>query len=227
MNSSRIRDLRKAEGWTQERLADSSGVAVRTIQRIEAGDEGSLETLTALARTLAVPVKDLFTTADDDRVAAIARLDRHSTDHREAEIQRQQQHPVRTDDEDDDRTRRGVPGRRDPRMSVRLQWTIVIGVAGLLVGALLMLAYSFAGPATGTVRVVIGAGSTQRLVDVALIDAEGQEYAGNNRGAGESEELPLIPAGRIQVNVGLCSVPAVVHPGRTTTVRFDPVECIR
>lgn len=93
MNSSRIRDLRKAEGWTQERLADSSGVAVRTIQRIEAGDEGSFETLTALARTLSVPVKDLFTDLDDNTLAAaIDRLDRHNTEHREAELQREQQH---------------------------------------------------------------------------------------------------------------------------------------
>lgn len=112
-------------------------------------------------------------------------------------------------------------------MSVRLQWSIVALVAALIIGGLVAIAVARSGPGTGSVRAVIGPGSGSKLVDVALIDASGQEYAGNNRGVGESETLQLIPAGRVQVNVGACSTPTVVEPGRTVTVRFDATDCIR
>lgn len=56
----RIAALRRERGWTQERLAAASGVGVRTIQRLEAGDEGSLETMRRVAAALEVPVHDLF-----------------------------------------------------------------------------------------------------------------------------------------------------------------------
>lgn len=55
----------------------------------------------------------------------------------------------------------------------------------------------------------------------------GQEFAGDNRGAGESETLRLIPAGQVQVNVGVCSAPAVVQSGHTVEVPFDPSDCIQ
>lgn len=41
--------FRKQSFWTQEDLAEASGVSVRTIQRIERGQGGSLETWKALA----------------------------------------------------------------------------------------------------------------------------------------------------------------------------------
>jgi hypothetical protein len=113
-------------------------------------------------------------------------------------------------------------------VSVRLQWTIVAFVAALLVTALLAIAGIHATPATGSVRAVIDAGgSTSKVVDVALIDASGQEYAGDNRGAGQSETLQQIPVGRVNVNVGVCSKPAVVQTGSTVEVRFSPTDCIR
>lgn len=65
MNTTRIADLRQEVGWTQERLATESGVGLRTIQRLEAGNEASLETLSLVAEALRVPVKDLFTSIDD------------------------------------------------------------------------------------------------------------------------------------------------------------------
>lgn len=49
MNTTRIADLRQTAGWTQERLATESGVGLRTIQRLEAGNEASLETLSLVA----------------------------------------------------------------------------------------------------------------------------------------------------------------------------------
>ncbi len=63
----RIAALRRERGWTQERLAEASGVAVRTVQRLEGGKDASLETLSALARALEVPVRDLFAACGDVR----------------------------------------------------------------------------------------------------------------------------------------------------------------
>ena len=65
MNTTRIIELRQAQGWTQERLATESGVGVRTVQRLEAGEDASLETLSLVAEALRVPVRDLFSTIDD------------------------------------------------------------------------------------------------------------------------------------------------------------------
>ncbi|WP_434922444.1 helix-turn-helix domain-containing protein [Glutamicibacter sp. PAEs-4] len=61
MNESRIAQLRRIKGWTQERLAAESGITVRTVQRLEAGNDASLETISQVAKALDVPVGDLFT----------------------------------------------------------------------------------------------------------------------------------------------------------------------
>ena len=60
MNEMRIAELRRHRGWTQERLAEASGIAVRTVQRIERGSDASLESLSSIAGALEVPVRDLF-----------------------------------------------------------------------------------------------------------------------------------------------------------------------
>lgn len=44
-----IKKLREDRGWSQEQLAEISGISVRTIQRIESGQRASLETLKCLA----------------------------------------------------------------------------------------------------------------------------------------------------------------------------------
>lgn len=76
MNATRIADLRQQVGWTQERLATESGVGLRTIQRLEANNEASLETLSLVAEALRVSVRDLFSNIGDaglnDRVEALA-----------------------------------------------------------------------------------------------------------------------------------------------------------
>ncbi len=61
MNGTRIVDLRTQRGWTQERLAEASGITVRTVQRLEAGNDASLDTLTRVATALDVQVGDLTT----------------------------------------------------------------------------------------------------------------------------------------------------------------------
>lgn len=65
MNESRIVQLRLEHGWTQEKLATQSGVGVRTIQRLESGNDASLETLALVADALKVPARELFTTIDN------------------------------------------------------------------------------------------------------------------------------------------------------------------
>lgn len=54
-----IQKLRLQRGWSQEQLADVSGVSVRTIQRLERGQPGSLETLKALAAVFDVDIDQI------------------------------------------------------------------------------------------------------------------------------------------------------------------------
>lgn len=76
MNESRIVELRKKRGWTQERLAEASGVAVRTVQRLESGSDASLDSLARIAGALEVEVAELFAQVDDDQFqAAVQGLD--------------------------------------------------------------------------------------------------------------------------------------------------------
>jgi len=59
MQRYRIRQLRLEKGWSQEQLATIAGLSTRTVQRIENGEQASLETLTALAAALGGQVGDL------------------------------------------------------------------------------------------------------------------------------------------------------------------------
>ncbi|PIE16084.1 MAG: XRE family transcriptional regulator [Rhodobacterales bacterium] len=54
-----IRNLRIERGWSQEQLAEISGVSSRTIQRIERGGKASLESLKCLAAVFETPISDL------------------------------------------------------------------------------------------------------------------------------------------------------------------------
>jgi transcriptional regulator with XRE-family HTH domain len=49
-----VHKLRLQRGWSQEQLAEMSGVSVRTIQRLERGQSASVETLKAVAAVLEV-----------------------------------------------------------------------------------------------------------------------------------------------------------------------------
>ncbi|TCD54338.1 XRE family transcriptional regulator [Alloscardovia theropitheci] len=61
MNITKITQLRKDRGWAQQYLADLTGLTVRTIQRMEAGENMSLETLRLVADAFGVKVSELFT----------------------------------------------------------------------------------------------------------------------------------------------------------------------
>ena len=49
-----LKRLRHKRNWSQEQLAEISGLSVRTIQRIESGGKASLESLNALASVLEI-----------------------------------------------------------------------------------------------------------------------------------------------------------------------------
>jgi XRE family transcriptional regulator, regulator of sulfur utilization len=60
--SKNLKAVRHAKSFSQQRLADASGVSIRTIQRIEKGlSVGSAYTVDALAKALDVEIKELLT----------------------------------------------------------------------------------------------------------------------------------------------------------------------
>ena len=54
-----VKSLRQKSNWSQEQLAQLSGLNVRTIQRIEKGERVGLETLKSLAAVFEITVDDL------------------------------------------------------------------------------------------------------------------------------------------------------------------------
>lgn len=55
-----IRNERLKRAWSQEQLAQVSGLGIRTVQRIESGGNASLETVKALSAVLKLPVETLL-----------------------------------------------------------------------------------------------------------------------------------------------------------------------
>ena len=54
-----VKKLRAERSWSQEQLAEMSGLSLRTIQRVEAGNKASLETLKSLAAVFETDVSKL------------------------------------------------------------------------------------------------------------------------------------------------------------------------
>lgn len=79
-HETRITLIRKSKGLTQEKLAELSHLSVRTIQRLEAGDDSSLETLRLVANALNVSVTELFeSVSDENKEKEINYLDKEQT----------------------------------------------------------------------------------------------------------------------------------------------------
>ena len=60
-NTINLRDIKKMRldrHWSQEQLADMSGLSIRTIQRIENGENAGLETLKSLASVFETNITD-------------------------------------------------------------------------------------------------------------------------------------------------------------------------
>src|SRR5690349_8626897 len=60
VNSARLKELRNARQWSQEQVAELSGLNLRTIQRLESGAKVSTESLRALAAVFEVPAESLL-----------------------------------------------------------------------------------------------------------------------------------------------------------------------
>jgi transcriptional regulator with XRE-family HTH domain len=75
---SRIRELRKAKGWTQEQLAEAASLHYSYIGGVERGDRNiSLETLEKIIAAFQIPAEEIFHFEDNtDRRKA---LDEHMT----------------------------------------------------------------------------------------------------------------------------------------------------
>ncbi|CAQ00326.1 helix-turn-helix transcriptional regulator [Clavibacter sepedonicus] len=145
MNETRIVELRRERGWTQDRLAEASGITVRTVQRLEAGNDASLETLSLVAKALEVPVRDLFAVVGEgDFGRTVSALDDR------AERQQERRDAV-------------TDGFRSLYHGVGVVWTLLV-VAGIAtrvlpgVGALLIAAYWAGGALLSgfLLRVVVG-----------------------------------------------------------------------
>ncbi len=54
-----VKELRQERGWSQEQLADNSGLSLRTIQRIEATNKAGYESLRCLALAFQIEVPAL------------------------------------------------------------------------------------------------------------------------------------------------------------------------
>lgn len=67
MVNNKIKQIRLAKHLSQEQLAEKSKVSVRTIQRLEAGEDASISTLNLVAGALGVEVGDLFPKTDSDQ----------------------------------------------------------------------------------------------------------------------------------------------------------------
>lgn len=60
----KLKKLRLHSGWSQERLADISGLSLRTIQRIESGGSASLESQLAIATAFDISPSELIDNVD-------------------------------------------------------------------------------------------------------------------------------------------------------------------
>jgi len=78
MNLNRIKQLRISRAWSQEQLAELSSLSVRTVQRIENGEQASLETLGAIAAAFDIKVAELIApVGPDENSTPDLALDQH------------------------------------------------------------------------------------------------------------------------------------------------------
>lgn len=71
IDSVRLRELRAARQWSQEQLAQLSGLNLRTVQRLESGARVSMESLRALAAVFEVPAESLLQRESTPRPLAL------------------------------------------------------------------------------------------------------------------------------------------------------------
>lgn len=72
-DAAKIRRWREERHWSQEHLADLAGIGLRTVQRVEKGEQASGETLKALAAAFNVDVMALTVDARSQAAEAVNR----------------------------------------------------------------------------------------------------------------------------------------------------------
>lgn len=72
-DAAKIKRWREERHWSQEHLADVAGIGLRTVQRIEKGEQASGESLKALAAAFNV---DVMALTEDTRSKAVEDYDR-------------------------------------------------------------------------------------------------------------------------------------------------------
>jgi transcriptional regulator with XRE-family HTH domain len=73
INGEVVRALREQKSWSQEHLANASGLSVRTVQRVEIENVASAETRLALAAALDVPVAVLMSAPQSTNTPVVGR----------------------------------------------------------------------------------------------------------------------------------------------------------
>lgn len=70
--SKRVKHLRQGRGWSQEQLAGIAGISARTIQRMEAAESPSVETLKAIANAFGIDVQSLLQSKDPQQEPGVS-----------------------------------------------------------------------------------------------------------------------------------------------------------
>lgn len=68
--ASKVRAARRRVGMTQQTLAERAGLALKTLSRIENGEDMTLSTLAAIAAALDLSLGELLETDDNTQPAA-------------------------------------------------------------------------------------------------------------------------------------------------------------
>lgn len=70
----RVAEVRRAKGWTQERMAERLDCSVQWLSRVEGGGENmTIDTLVTLANVLGIGVVELLTATEGDELKRRAR----------------------------------------------------------------------------------------------------------------------------------------------------------
>lgn len=70
-----VRKLRLQRGWSQDQLAQMSGLNIRTIQRIERGQKASLESLKSLAAVFEIDINDIAPEASMNSIETLTQTE--------------------------------------------------------------------------------------------------------------------------------------------------------
>ena len=90
MNKSKVAEIRKQKSLTQENLAEKAYVTVRTVQRVEAGEDVSNETLKSISNALDVTVNELFESVEysekEEEIMEISKQQQNQINYRKNEM---------------------------------------------------------------------------------------------------------------------------------------------